>query len=475
MLMRDEGIYRAECGQFTVALVGDLMLNSQLRVYDEPQFLNLRGLLQRADTVFGNLETVVRRPDEGSPTLSPGSYTSTHPDLLKELQWLGIALLSCANNHAYDFGETGVLATLAHLEHAGFVFAGLGRNLAAARAPGYLDTRNGRVALVAATTTFFPWSRAGAARPDAQGRPGINPLGFKTIYKVLREDLNVLRNLAVSLGFAKENERKRKHFYSKKEVSEGAETEVQFLEHRFIEAAATAFVRNADPADLASNIRSIYEARRQADWVIASIHSHDFSHPSVIKADRQGELEEPAECVSEFAHAAIDAGADIVAGHGSHTVLGIEIYKGRPIFYGLGNCIFQNETMTTVPADAYERFDLPMDSMPADFFDARTDRDSKGHPAEEVFWRGLIATCCFDGGSLREVKLHPTDAGYGRPRAQRGRPVLAEGEVARSILERIERLSHRFGTVIERRGDVGIIRVGDAPKPSVPSKSLTMS
>jgi hypothetical protein len=41
----------------------------------------------------------------------------------------------------------------------------------------------------------------------------------------------------------------------------------------------------------------------------------------------------------QVAHAAIDAGADIVYGHGSHVVKGVEVYKGKPIMYCLGNFI----------------------------------------------------------------------------------------------------------------------------------------
>ena len=42
----------------------------------------------------------------------------------------------------------------------------------------------------------------------------------------------------------------------------------------------------------------------------------------------------------EIAHAAIDAGADIVIGHGPHHSLPVEAYKGKPIFYGLGSFSF---------------------------------------------------------------------------------------------------------------------------------------
>ena len=105
---------------------------------------------------------------------------TTDPKLLEDLKWLGINLVSCANNHAFDYGEDGVLANLKHLDAAGLVHAGTGKNLAEARAPGYLDTPNGRVGLIAATATFRPWNQAGEQRPDLRGRPGINPLGFQT-------------------------------------------------------------------------------------------------------------------------------------------------------------------------------------------------------------------------------------------------------------------------------------------------------
>ena len=44
----------------------------------------------------------------------------------------------------------------------------------------------------------------------------------------------------------------------------------------------------------------------------------------------------------EIAHAAIDAGADIILGHGPHMPLPIEIYKSKPIFYGVGSFVFHN-------------------------------------------------------------------------------------------------------------------------------------
>jgi poly-gamma-glutamate synthesis protein (capsule biosynthesis protein) len=71
----------------------------------------------------------------------------------------------------------------------------------------------------------------------------------------------------------------------------------------------------------------------------------------------------------------------------------------------------------------------------------------------------MFPVCQFQNRQLSEIKIYPIDQGFGRPRPQRGRPVLAEGEVATRVLERVSRLSKRYGTQVVRAGDVGIIRL----------------
>ena len=141
--------------------------------------------------------------------------------------------------------------------------------------------------------------------------------------------------------------------------------------------------------DIEDNLRWIREARRQADWVIASFHSHEFAHKSVLNAKSRGELSDPADFAIEYAHAAIDAGADVFVGHGSHTALGIEIYKGKPIFYSVGTLIMQNETLPFFPSEAYGRFGLGNDAVPGDFIDTRTGNGTKGHVAQAEFWENI--------------------------------------------------------------------------------------
>ncbi|HXV49890.1 MAG TPA: CapA family protein [Candidatus Binatia bacterium] len=452
-------IYEAENGSFTIALAGDTMLTRKLTPFKEKRFIQLREILRSADVAFANLEGTVHTWDQGTPGITQGTFMTTDPRLLDDLKWFGINMVSCANNHAFDYGEDGVLANLKHLDAAGFVHAGSGKNLAQARAPGYLDTPNGRVALVAATATFRPWNQAGEQRPDLRGRPGINPLGFQTTYSVDAAAFEQLRRISRELGLEKSHERARKHFYSDKEIPDAKSRELNLFGTRYVMGEGFSISTEANERDLRDNLRWIGEARRQADWVVVSVHCHEFGGPSLLTAGSRAELEETADFVTKFAHQAIDADADVFVSHGSHFPMGIEIYKGKPIFYSVGNFVFQNETVGFFPADAYERFDLDLKATPSDFLDARTGGGKKGHPAEPAYWENMFAVCEFGGKKLKEIRIHPIDQGYGRPRPQRGRPVLAEGEVAERVLERVVRLSKRYGTKMAIRNGVGIIDI----------------
>ena len=452
-------LYEAEQGDFTVALAGDTMLTRRLGTFKEERFLSLAQILRGADTALVNLEGTVHTWDEGTPGITQGTFMTTDPKLLEDLKWFGINMVSCANNHAFDYGEDGVLANIRHLEKAGVVHAGTGKNLAEARAPGYLDTPNGRVALIAATATFRPWNQAGEQRPDIRGRPGINPLGFETTYRVDAAAFEQLQRISRELGFEMGKERNRKHFYSDKEIPDDSTAELVFMGNRYVLGQSFSISTKAHQRDIDDNVRSIREARRQADWVIVSAHCHEFGGKSLLSARTRAELEETAEFFTDFAHQAIDSGADVFVGHGSHFPMGIEIYKRKPIFYSVGNFVFQNETVGFFPADAYERFDLDLRATPSDFLDARTDGGRKGHVAEPAYWENMFAVCRFQNNSLSDIKVFPIDQGFGRPRPQRGRPLLAEGDVAHRVIERVTRLSQRYGTKVLNRGGIGVIEL----------------
>jgi poly-gamma-glutamate capsule biosynthesis protein CapA/YwtB (metallophosphatase superfamily) len=451
--------YQAEKGDFSIALAGDTMLTRTLMPFKEERFLALRKILRGADAAFANLEGTVHHWDEGTPGITQGTFMTTEPKLLDDLKWLGINMVSCANNHAFDYGEGGVLANIRHLDEARLTHAGTGKNLAEARAPAYLDTINGRVALIATTAAFRPWNQAGEQRPDLRGRPGINPLGFQTVHCVDADAFQQLKRISRELGFDKSHERARKHFYSDKELPDAKSAELTLLGSRFAAGEGFSIATQVNERDLQDNLRWIREARRQADWLVVSAHCHEFGGASLLTASTRAELEESADFIVKFAHQSIDEGADIFVGHGSHFPMGIEIYEGKPIFYSVGNFIFQNETVGFFPADAYERFDLDLRATPSDFLDARTNGGKKGHPSEPAYWENMFAVCKFTSKKLSEIKIYPIDQGFGRPRPQRGRPVLAEGEVANRVIERAKKLSERYGTKIVNSGEIGTFKL----------------
>jgi poly-gamma-glutamate synthesis protein (capsule biosynthesis protein) len=284
-------------------------------------------------------------------------------------------------------------------------------------------------------------------------------LGFQTTYHVDTAAFDQLKRISRELGFEKSHERARKHFYSDKEIPDAKSAELSLLGNRYVLGEGFSIETRANERDLQDNLRWIREARRQADWLVVSVHCHEFGGASLLTASSRAELQQTAGFVTRFAHQAIDEGADVFVGHGSHFPMGIEIYQGKPIFYSVGNFIFQNETVGFFPADAYERFDLDLKATPADFLDARTANGKKGHPSDPAYWENMFAVCEFAGGKLREIRIHPIDQGFGRPRPQRGRPLLAEGEVANRVIERVMQLSRRYDTTIVRRDGVGIIEL----------------
>lgn len=455
-------LYDSETGDLDVTLGGDTMLTRRLAIYREPRFLALARLFQDADAGFVNLEGSVRHWDEGVPGITRGTYMTTAPELLDDLKWFGVNMVSFANNHAFDYGEDGLTATLRHVEGAGIALAGAGSNLARARAPAYLETRHGRIGLVAATATYRPWNAAGAQRRDLPGRPGINPLANTKTYRVDDAAFDALVRMNRGLGFDREKERAKGHFYSAKEIGADTAAQLEIFGAKVERARGFSIESRADADDLAENLRALREARRQADWVIFSLHFHEFGGKSLRQAKTRTEIGEPADFVVDVAHQAIDAGADIFVGHGSHIPLGIEIYKGKPILYSTGNTVFQNETVRFFPDTAYARFDLGPDATPADFLDARTDGGRKGHPAHAGFWENIVVSVSFRKGRLSEVRVHPIDQGFGRSRAQRGRPVLAAGPVASRVLARAKALSALYGTRMQVARNVGVIRPGKA-------------
>ncbi|MAF47232.1 MAG: CapA family protein [Rhodospirillales bacterium] len=450
-------IYDSEKGDFSIALTGDTMLSRRLTPFTEKPYLAIKDILKDADAAFTNLEGTVRAPADGTQDPTEGTPMTIQPALLEDLKWLGVNMVSTANNHVTDFGQDGLLASLGHVEAAGLVHSGSGAHLTAAQKPGYLDTPGGRVALLSANSFFLPWNRASTHGPDLKGRPGVNIIGYNETYTVPEDAFANLNAIKGGLGLDRDQARRRRGFFSDKEVGGTGKSELTFLGKKFVPGAGFAVDNSINGADEADNLRWISEARRQADWVVFSLHCHAFSRRGSETAENNAEMQELADFARAFARRAIDAGVDVFVCHGPHISLGVEVYEGKPIFYSLGNFIFQNDTVTSVPVESFGRFDLGHDATPADFLDARSAGGKKGFGAHLNYWHSIFSVCRFAGGGLNAVELYPLDLGFGLSRSQRGRPVIAGGGMAKEVLERTRALSEFYGTQIEIRDGVGYL------------------
>lgn len=418
-----------------VFLTGDSILNRKLSVYKDPSYVALFDAIRHADIGFTNLETLIHTYEYPGASVSGGAYMASPPWIVDELKWAGFNLLGVATNHTFDYGSDGMRSTLRALDAAGLAHAGAGENLALARAPAYLDTGNGRVALVACASTFTPGSLAGEQRPDLKGRPGLSPLRFSTTYTVDAATLEGLRKLSLlnSPDAPQHN------------------GPVRIAGATYQAGDADAIHTEPSKEDLNGIVASIRDARRQADWVIVSIHAHE---------GKPGNREAPADFLVTFAHAAIDAGADVLVAHGPHVLRAIEIYKGKPIFYSLANFAFENETMQFQPAESYQELGLPASSTTADFYDARSKNDTVGFPVDPPIWNGVVAEISFHPDrTMKEIILHPISLGFGEPRSQRGRPRPAAAELSSEIIHRLANLSAPFGTKIEFADGRGVVEL----------------
>ena len=435
------------------------MLTRALKPFNEENFLALAELIRGADIALCNLETSVRDDREGIPGQGGGGGTpmTTIPGLLDDLKWIGIDGVSYANNHVGDYGPTGMLAAFEHLKRAGVPFAGAGASLMEARRPAYIDTRSGRIALIAAASTGANNS-AGDPNGDTPGRPGLNPLGFSQTYEVDEKAMAELKRIDKELGFAQGRVRQRLQFYPSATIADDKLDSIRFGNMEFRVGQKFSSAARVNKADAEANLKSIREAARQSDWQVFSLHNHEFGPGGYFTAKSDIEMEDPADFWVDFARAAVDAGCDAVFGHGPHVTLGIEIYKGRPIFYSLGNFIFENDTIQSVPPGYFRGFGLPEDATPGDFMDARSGNGTRSFEIEGPYWESILPICQFRGKQLTEVKLYPIDLGFGRSRSERGRPILARGATAERILDRVIARSRRFGTKIAIEKEIGIIR-----------------
>jgi len=426
-------------GDFTLVAVGDLILTHP--VLNEiqrtsPQLLDLL----KADATFGNFEDTVAdiKNFKGYPeALSGGGWLLSSPQVPADLKAMGFNLVSHANNHATDWGVAGLLETDRRLDKAGLVHAGSGPSLTAARAPAYFDAKAGRVALIAMSAHFTDMEPAQDGAGEINARPGISPLHYDMFVTVPPEQfqqLAAIRDMQPDGSYKKDKKQDIVTLFGTKYKKADGDQSALGL-HYVVDAK--------DEKDILRNIR---QGKEVADFVIASAHVHEPGNYS----------ETPPDFLPTVAHDILDGGADAFVGHGPHRLRGIEIYKGKPIFYSLGDFIYMSHSREAISPQEEEHMKSdPADMTSAEIMQQRMMEDFNS----PVWYESVVAVSHYRDGVLTQVELHPIELGWDGPLGQRGVPKIAPPETAQRILDRLQKLSQPFGTQITVRDNVGIIKI----------------
>ena len=379
----------AQSTPFTIVLTGQSMVRSDLRTSAPGAVSTIKNLLS-GDVIFTNLEAAVAMPGE---SIREGRGFLTPPEALDTLTTMGFNLLALSGNHAFDLRETGIRNTLREADRRGIVHSGTGNTIANAAAPAYLRTPKGTIALISSASGLI--AAGGRATAD---RPGVNELRVK--------------------AGDRDNEAS--------------------------EDLPGAPANTPHPEDAQRILQSIRDARQRADVVIVYQHNHVFGHYSFSTLFTEGMPERlaPNPWLVKWTHDEIDAGADIIVMHGAPLLHGVEIYHGKPIFYDLGNFIYNVPPWLT-------------------------------YIHEPIAWETVVASLQIEGRSIKSISLRPVVLnviGQGQPDVHdeyasnqflqtRGLPTPATGARAGYILQRVADASKPFGTTMAIKGDTATVTV----------------
>lgn len=263
----------------TILLTGDVNL---MNVTDpNVPFARVAEVLRSADVLFGNLECCLYAGPAKRSLSDEGFYAA--PAAGRALTIAGYHAMGVANN--VNYGADAIASSLAELDRLGILHAGAGANSAQARAPAIIERDGLRIGVLQRTSVYWPTNHEAGERSA-----GVAALRGHTAYQLPLHKTRPEMPPANRPG------------------------------------VPPVIVTWADPGYLAQYRDEIATLKRGTNVVVASHH--------------WGLHGEVMQYMVEIAHAAIDSGADLVVGHGPHVALPVEIYRSRPIFYGLGSFSF---------------------------------------------------------------------------------------------------------------------------------------
>ena len=264
---------------FQLLLTGDINL---MNVTDpRVPFARAASVLKEADVRFANLECCFHSPTGERSLGDEGFYASAAA--AEALKLAGFDAIGNANN--VNYGAEAIRSSVARLKELGIPNTGAGLNRNAAYAPVIVERKGVRVGFLQRTSVYWPTDHEAG-----EHSPGVAVVRGHTAYQVPA-------------------------YKTRPEIPPMNRPGVPPI-----------IVTWADRDYLARFQEDVAALRKKADIVVCSNH--------------WGLDKDVLDYMTEIAHAAIDAGADVVVGHGPHYSLPVEIYKGKPVYYGLGSFSF---------------------------------------------------------------------------------------------------------------------------------------
>ena len=502
---------------FTVVGLGDLLQFQPFANSNDPDIQYLLNIVREADLAVADFENEIHDFDN----FGYSGHNLATKEVADDWALMGIDMVSRANNKPQE--APAIWENFRQVERVGIIHVGVARTMKEARMARYFSTPKGLAGFIgvyAVGGTDSAVSRDGNRPPEVvhvtepqlaqlqvmkdallarRGEvdvpvklPAAEPPGTVTVFGVVFK-LGPKPDAVTSVSAAHPEKKKDRDAPQDRMLQDGIANTLRLNLYRGVTAEQMAQLRaiagdagtgsdlsafgtrfrimdrpgehsfDMNPQDRREILAQIRTGKQASDILVSNTHWHQnrfdfqaYSHDNF-----------PADFEIKFAHEAIDHGVDVFVAQGVHTLKGVEIYKGKPIFYGTSNFIFQSAIMPVfTPHDAAKGEQAAPSGTEAIIGEHEIQGVNPLNPGR--YWqlkatlKSILTQSRFENGRLAEVRIYPVDLGQTpRPGSQLGIPKRPSPEVARQILEQVIEYSKPFGTKIEIEDGVGVIRLAD--------------
>ena len=432
--------------RLTLSATGDSLFTADIpNEYFDGDFKSVYGFIKDCDVKMTNLETNVMEFGDFPGAYSGGTWLNCTPEDFDHLTKFGFNYYSTANNHCMDYSYHGLLSTIDNLEKRGLAHSGTGRSLQEAGAPASLNVGDLKVGIISVDTSFKDPSRAGEKTNTMKARPGVNYVGFNQYFPIDKNQLEWLKAIAKT---------SKVNAYEELLVEGGFSLKAPDGIYKF---GNTTFCYDGskkktecNKRDKARFIKTVEDAKKVYDYLFLAVHCHEIG---------ETKHEEIPDFLVELCHAAVDAGVSAVICNGTHQLRPLEIYNGAPIFYSLGDFIYQGMRVKYLPADFMVKYGVDINSTAWEGLMARSENNTKGLQVHKCNFMTVLPKMTFEDGKLTSLKMMPVIAGFKREGKMDGLPYQAKGEEAKEIFEVLNTLSKLYGTALEFNGEIINLKV----------------